>query len=127
MLAVPGVNKERKMAQDPIRIYLEAKANFDAEYKKIQNMQKIIAEVAERLKEPLRFSVSNVKVNFPTEVLIGHFPTLNADEWPSARKMAERLVEMDAAYSKAETAWNNLCAEDRVNLVELPSRREIEA
>ncbi len=115
------------MPQDPIRSYLNAKAKFDTENQKIQNLRKQIAYVAEKLNDPIKFSVSNSGVNFPSEVLNGHFPELKAEDWPSAKQIAESLISLDKAYSEAESAWSNLCAEDRVNLVELPSRREIQA
>ena len=111
------------MSQDQIRVYLDAKASLDEARKKIYEMRDLIAEVGQKLLSPYNFMVSNVSVGFPPEVAMGGVPTLNADNWPSAKQIAETLASLHTAYHQVQNAWMAIPEPDRKNLVPPPEKR----
>jgi len=110
------------MSEDPIRKYLDAKSELDATYSKVQKLQTIITDVASALNKPYSFMVSNVGVGFPPEVAMARVPSLNADDWPSAKQLAETLASLHNAYKQVENSWMAIPQVDRKNLTPPPSR-----
>jgi len=111
------------MSQDPIRMYLDAKAGLDKASLNVQQMRDLIAEVGQNLLHPYNFMVSNVNVGFPPEVAMGRVPTLNADKWPSAKQIADNLVSLHKAYRQVQNAWMSISEADRKNLTPPPEVR----
>jgi len=105
------------MAEDPVRNYLDAKAELDKTKQKVSDITKLIAEVGEALKrDPWSLMISNVDVGFPPEVAMGESRSLNANNWPTARQIAELLSAMHKARHGAVNAWASLSGPDRENL-----------
>ena len=105
------------MAEDSVRKYLDAKAELDRAKQKVSDIAKLIAEVGDALKrDPWSLMVSNVDVGFPPEVAMGGSRSLNADNWPTARQIAELLSTMHKARHGAVNAWASLSKSDRENL-----------
>lgn len=105
------------MVDDPVRKYLNSKIELDKVEQKVQNMAKMIAEVGDALKrDPWSFMVSNVDVGFPPEVAMSRSPSLNANDWLTARQIAELLAAMHRARHDAVNAWMSLEKTDRENL-----------
>lgn len=112
------------MSQDQFRSYLDAKASLDKTYEQVQQMRDLIAEVGQKLLYPYKFMVSNVGgVGFPIDVATGGVPTLNADNWPSAKQIAENLAAMHTAYHQVQNAWMAIPEADRKNLVPPPEKK----
>ena len=106
------------MSQEPIRRYLDTKANLDKAYAEVQQMRALIAEVGQKLLNPYNFMISNVSVGFPAEVAMGGgVPTLNADNWPSAKQIAENLTSLHRVYHEVQNAWMAIPESDRKNLI----------
>ncbi len=105
------------MAEDPIRKYLDAKIKLDKAKQKVNDMTKLIVEVGNALnRNPWSFMVSNVDVGFPPEVAMGGSRSLNANNWPTAKNIAELLSAMHDARHEAVNAWASLSQSDRSNL-----------
>ena len=105
------------MSGDPLRKYLDSKAQMDAAIAKIRHLTSTITSVAQALQDPWSFMVSNVKVGFPAEVAMGGAKfTLNADTWPSAEKIAEELAALHKARHQAISLWSSLSKSDKENL-----------
>ncbi len=99
-----------------------SKAN-DELYKSIKDMQKVsslISEVGRELtNNPYKFCVSNCNVGLPMEVTFTHCPTLDANEWPTAKKIAESIADLWSKKKAVENAWYTLSDADR-KLVKKP-------
>lgn len=105
------------MAEDSVRKYLDAKAELDRAKQKVNDITKLIAEVGDALKrDPWSLMVSNVDVGFPPEVAMGGSRSLNANNWPTARQIAELLSAMHKARHGAVSTWASLSKSDRENL-----------
>ena len=101
---------------DPGHKYLDAKAKLDSAEKAVTNLVSCLDQVVNALrKDPWSFSVSNVKVSFPTEAVMGGY-SLNGDEWPSAQQIAETLATLHQARKEVTSAWASLSPADRSNL-----------
>ncbi len=109
------------MSEDPIRKYLDAKNELDKALSTVEGLKSIIGEVAKALNKPYSFMVSNVNVGFPAEVaMAGGIPTLNADEWPSAKQIAETLAALHKEHHQVRNLWFSLSETDRKNLAPPP-------
>jgi len=105
------------MSEDPVRKYLDAKAQLDAAFSKVRDLISTIAPVATALNNPYFFMVSNVDVGFPPEVAMGGAKfTLNANDWPSAKQIAEKLASLHQARKHAISCWMSLSDPDKKNL-----------
>lgn len=106
------------MSEDPIRKYLDAKKELDEDLKKMEKLQSLIASVASALNEPYSFMVSNVDVGFPAEVaLIRGIPSLNANDWPSARDIAVALASLHQKRRNVINLWATIPKADQRNLI----------
>jgi len=105
------------MSEDPIRKYLDAKAQMDKAFTHVRNLTSNIVAVGQALQDPLHFMVSNVDVGFPAEVAMGGAKfTLNADKWLSAKQIAEDLASLHRARHQAISLWGSLSQTDKENL-----------
>lgn len=106
------------MSEDPVRKYLDAKAELDKAEQRVQNMARKIAEAGDALRrDPWSFMVSNVDVGFPPEVAMSSAAhSLNAREWLTAKQIAEELSAMHKAQHEAVNLWTALSNADRQNL-----------
>jgi len=107
------------MSEDPVRKYIETKAELDSLLEKVERLQKLIDNVSNALRDPFRFMVSNVNVGFPPEIAMGRVPTLNAQDWPSAQQIAEFLSSLHRVYKNARIAYFAIPERDRCNVVPL--------
>jgi len=58
--------------------------------------------------------VSNVSVGFPPEVaMVQGIPTLNANNWPSAKQIAEALSNLHQKRHQVENIWQSLSDADK--------------
>ena len=106
------------MSEDPIRKYLDAKKELDTALENVEKMQSLIASVANNLRKPYSFMVSNVDVGFPPEVaLVRGTPSLNANDWPSAKQIAETLASLHQKHRQVINLWIALPKADQKNLV----------
>jgi len=107
------------MDVDPIRQYLDAKAKFDHADSALTNLISFIGHVARTMDEDhLHFTVGNVKTKFPREARGGY--KLDANEWPTAEKIAETFAEFHNARIEARNAWRRLSDDDRRNIAPPP-------
>ena len=107
------------MAVDPVRQYMNAKSKFDNADSALTNLISFIGHVARTMDEDhWHFTVSNVKTRFPRETRGGY--KLNANEWPTAEKIAEIFAEFHNARIEARNAWHRLSEDDRRNIAPPP-------
>ena len=105
------------MSEDPIRKYLDTKNELDKALSKLEGLKSIIGEVVKALNKPYSFMVSNIDVGFPAEVaMVSGTPTLNANDWPSAKQIAETLASLHQARKHAISCWTSLSDPDKKNL-----------
>lgn len=108
------------MQEDPIRRYSEAIDELSKTTEKVRAIQDLIGEVHNALRQPYEFMVSNVDVGFPPEVaMVGDIPTLNADNWPTAKQIAEALSDLHKKRHQVEIIWHSLSNTDK-NIVNPP-------
>jgi len=106
--------------EHPIHKYSTAVDELNRARAKVEQMQEFIATVSKCLLKPYEFMVSNVGVGFPAEVsLVQGTPCLNANEWPSAKQIAEAIANLHQKYQQVETTYRALPPSDK-NLVSSP-------
>jgi len=102
------------MSEDPIRKYSGAIAELEQAMARVQRVQSIIGEVHSALHKPFEFMVSNVDVGFPPEVAMARgIPSLNADNWPSAKQIAEALATLHQKRKQVSSIWASLSENDK--------------
>jgi len=90
---------------------------LDKALSNVQDLTSIVKGVANALNDPWSLMVSNVDIGFPAEVAMGGAKfTLNADKWPSAKEIAEKLASLHRARHQATSLWMSLSETDRKNL-----------
>ena len=105
------------MEEDSIRKYLDTKAELDRTKQRVKDMAKLIVDVGNVLnRDPWSLMVSNVDVRFPPEVAMGGSRSLNANNWPTAKQIAELLSAMHKVRNDVVNAWASLSKSDRDNL-----------
>ena len=109
------------MSEDPIRKYIDAKAELDSLLEKVDKLQKLINDIGSALRNPFRFMVSNVNVGFPPEIAMARVPTSNAQDWPNAQQIAELLSSLHRVYKNAQNSYFAIPERDRQNVAPLPS------
>jgi hypothetical protein len=107
------------MVDDPIRKYSQAMEELGRATERVQGMQHLIKQIASALDRPYELMVSNVGVGFPPEVAMARVPTLNADNWPTAKQIAEALANLHEKRSQVDLTWASLSQADK-NLVNPP-------
>jgi hypothetical protein len=110
------------MSKDPIGNYKYAKEQLDDAYSKVLKIRRTITEVSQFLSHPYEFIISGTDVVFPPEVGLVRTPTLFADNWPSAKQIAQSLVALHQRYRIAQNAWMNLSQADRAQVEKLPDQ-----
>lgn len=113
------------MSEDPIRRYSDATKEFEQAFAKIHELAGIISEIGARLgTKPHVFMISNVSIGFPMELSVarGVF-TLDANKWPSAKNIAEAIVDLQNKRDALKEVWRNLSETDK-KLVSPPDTRE---
>ena len=110
------------MSPDPIGTYKDAREQLDEAYAKVQRLRRIVTEVGQFLQHPYEFMISGTDVSFPSELGLVRTPTLSADEWPSAKQIAQGLVSLHQKYRIAQNAWSNLSQSDRAMVEKLPDK-----
>jgi len=105
------------MEDEPIRKYSKACEELDKAVEEVESLQSLIGEVFKALDNPYKLmvsNVSNVDVNFPPEVaMVGGIPTLNADNWPTAKKIAQVLSNLHRKRRNAKELWFALSNADK--------------
>lgn len=109
--------------EDPIRAYSASIEELNRAKAKVQQIQEIIASVLGALHKPFEFMVSNVDVGFPPEVAMTQVPTLNANDWPSAKQIAEAISNLHDKQRKAEHAYRSLSKADQQIVSPPPDKR----
>ena len=99
---------------DPIRKYSDANDELDKATTKVRILQNIIGDTGRSLNKPYEFIVSNVDVGFPPEVTMSRgIHSLNADNWPTAKQIAEALADLHNKRKFAENIWHSLSDGDK--------------
>jgi diacylglycerol kinase family enzyme len=112
------------MAEDPIRKYSESNDELEKARTKVQKVQAIIVEVGQALNYPYQFVISNVGVGFPAEVTHSSMAkSLNANEWPTAKQIAEVIADLHQRRQHLESAWHSLSDADK-NIVKPLSTKQ---
>ena len=112
------------MSIDPIREYSNAKTEQAKAQKVVQDMTFVIDKVATALRcNPSAFTIANVRIGSPAEVIPSALESLNANDWPTAEQIAESLKAMHDAHHKAQTLWASLTDSDKENLLPPDSMR----
>ena len=102
------------MAEEPIRVYSKANGELDQANNDLDKIRSLIQHVGQQLAvNPLSFSVSNAGVDFPAEVIMSHNPSLNANDWPSAKQIGEVLSNLHTKRKAVEDVWRRLSIEDK--------------
>jgi hypothetical protein len=109
------------MTEDPIRNYSKANDELDKAIARVQKLQMIISDVGRELnRKPYDFAVSNIGVGFPAEVSLNpNAFSLNANEWPTAKVVAEALSDLHKKRDAVQNAWYALSDADK-KLVKKP-------
>ncbi len=109
------------MSADPLRVFMDAKTDYDSKMAEVQDLTKLIDSVAQALRRnPLELMVANVSnVGFPMEVALRQgVPSLDANRWPSGQRIAEVLTAAHAARKRARDTYYALPEAERRNLPE---------
>ena len=110
------------MVVDSARQYLDAKNKLDSAEFAVTNLMSFIGGVADAMRnDRWSFSVSNVDVPISIEARGGYI--LNADDWPSALKIAETFAALHEARHEAINAWSRLLLIDQSNLPPPPGAK----
>ncbi len=112
------------MSEDPIRKYSDALSELSKAELKVQSIASIIRVTAKAMNtNPYQMTVSNVDVGFPPEVAVARgIPHLNADNWPSAKQIAEALSSLHQKRHGVDNLWHSLSDEDKEIVSPPPSR-----
>ncbi len=82
-----------------------------------------IQPIGDRLNSWKQYSVSNVGVLFPSEVTYDRSRgSLNGNDWPSAKQMAETLSNWHTAWHAARNAYRRIPEDQRKVVQPLPER-----
>ncbi len=113
------------MSEDPIRRYSDAVKEFDNAYRRIREIGTIVSDVSHYLNnKPHTFTISNIDVNFPTDIgLARDVFTLDAKNWPSAKEIAEAIVDLYNKRERLKKVWDSLSTTDK-SLVNAPNTQE---
>jgi len=113
------------MSEDPIRKYSDAMGEFNSAYSGVRKLGEITADVSRYLNnKPYKLMVSNVGVGFPAEIAMGGAEyTLNANNWPSAKEIAEALASLHEKRKRVKEIWTSLSPNDK-QLVSPPDTHE---
>jgi len=105
------------MSEDPIRKYSDATTGLYAAYTIVRALGEITADVSRYLNnKPFRLKISNADVGLtPFEEQYA----LNADNWPSARQIAEAVVSLHEKAKLVENVYASLSPTDKT-LVKAP-------
>lgn len=103
------------MADDPIRRYSDASKEFNEAYLRVRDLGGITADVGRYLNnKPYDLGVTNSDVGLPPEMAMAEKQyTLNADNWPSAKQIAEALVALYAKRKQVNDVWTSLSPTDK--------------
>jgi len=106
------------MSEDPVRKYLDGKAKLDKALSEVQKLASVVEPIGSALRrDPWHLIVSNIDVGFPAEVsLVSGIPTLNAQQWPNAKQIAETLAAMHHAQHEVSNLWATVPTKDKGNL-----------
>lgn len=105
------------MSEDPIRKYSDATKEFNAICTIVRALGEITADVGRYLNnKPFRLKISNVGVEFPP---FEEEYSLNANNWPSAKQIAEALVSLHEKAKLVENVYASLSPIDKT-LVKSP-------
>jgi len=103
------------MVEDPIRKYPDATRDFNNAFDKIHKMGTIVESVSRYLNnKPHTFMISNVDVRFPFVLSLSpKVYSLDANTWPSAKEMADAIVELENRRKKLRDVWDSLSEADK--------------
>jgi len=112
------------MSEDPIRKYSDAIGELNKATAQVLAIASIIRDVAHAINtNPYQLMVSNVDIGFPPEVAMARgIPSLNADNWPSAKQIAEALSNLHQKRHEVDNLWHSLSDADK-NIVSPPPSR----
>lgn len=103
------------MSEDPIRKYSDATKELNIATSRVQALGAIIGDVGKALNnKPYELMVSNVGVKFPIEVAMARgIPSLNADNWTTAKQIAEALATLHEKRKRVNDIWSSLSPTDK--------------
>lgn len=100
------------MAVDKLQEYINSIDELKKAYSKVQKYGAIIGEVAKYINRfPYKMTVSNVQVSFVISEEREY--TLNGDNWPSAKQLAEVLSDYIQKRNKTKTLYQSLSGAQR--------------
>jgi hypothetical protein len=103
------------MSEDPIRKYSDATKEFSKIKSRVREYGLITADVSRYLSnKPYKLGISNVSANLPLEMTMAEKEyTLNANDWPSAKQIAEALASLYEKRKQLELIWSSLSQTDK--------------
>jgi len=111
------------MPEDPVRQYLNAREELDNSLSRIKAMQSIMSEASNALEKPFEFKVVNVDIIYPPELSRAKdITSIDAKQWPDARRIAETIAGLHRAYRQVFNLWAYLPERDKKNLSPPPPR-----
>jgi hypothetical protein len=104
------------MATDPAQEYLRALNNLNEAKRQLDELVAYLLEVGTALrKEPFTVHVSNIQLR-PVVPLARLTYVLNAVDWPSVQEIAERVIDLQNTYFRAEYLWFHLSPAQKAKL-----------
>ena len=109
---------------DPIREYSNAINEYDKTYSVIREYGTITADLGRFLNnKPYDIGVSNSGAGLPAEMaMVEKQFTLNANDWPTAKQIAEALANLYEKRKLVNNLWSSLSPTDK-NLVNPPNTK----
>lgn len=95
------------MSVEKLQEYIDSVAELEKSYSSVIKYRDIVGIVSRYLiTQPYKMTVSNVQVSF---VATGEREyTLNGDEWPTAKKLAEVLADYIGRRNKTKMLYSSL-------------------
>lgn len=95
------------MAAEKLQEYIDSVEQLKEAYKKVKKLKEMIDEPYRYLvTQPYKMTVSNVNVSF---IVTGDREyTLNGDNWPTAKQLAEVLSDYVSKREKVKTLYQSL-------------------
>jgi hypothetical protein len=107
------------MATDPIAVYQEAINNLEKATRTAENFVEVITDAANKLRDWKHTIISNSGIGFPAELVMGQHPSINAQNWPTADRLAEALAGWHKVRHAASNAYSAI-PDNRRGVVQPP-------
>ena len=100
------------MSVEKLQEYIDSLEELKKAYTKVREYGGTISDTGRYLNNfPYKMTVSNVQVGF--QIVAEREYTLNGDDWPTAKQLAEALSDYISKRSKSKTLYQSLTEPQR--------------